>query len=213
MPRSSLDDELIDINRQLLAMGQMVNTIMIQAMEDLRTGDIEAARVVYQQDLIINDKRFQIQAHAIVMIALQQPMARDLRALASILVVTSELERMGDYGKEIALICIRLGNRLVPHYPQSLFEMAQKSTSMLTRALNAFVRDDLEAALNIHKQNDEVDVSYMDIYRELMNSTIRDARLIESVNLILWAAHNLERMADRVTNICERTQFIVTGEL
>lgn len=212
MSRRSMDEELFKIKEQLLVMGQMVNRIVLHAVEDLRTGDVEAARDACHQDAAINEKRFQIQAHAIVMIALQQPMARDLRLLASILALTSELERMGDYGKEIASVSIRIGNELVPHYPRSLFAMAQKSTDMLTRALLAFVDDDVNAATKIYDEDDEVDFLYMDTYTELMNSAIHDGRLIENVSRVLSAAHNLERMADRVTNICERTHFVATGE-
>ncbi|MEW6403687.1 MAG: phosphate signaling complex protein PhoU [Chloroflexota bacterium] len=212
MSRQSMDMELANVKQQLVTMGQMVNRLVLHAVEDLRTGDVDSARDAYEQDLMINDKRLQIQAHAIVMIALQQPMGRDLRLLASVLMLTSELERMGDYGKEIAAIGIRLGQQWGPRCPQTLCKMAEKSTSMLTRALAAFVNDDVIAANKIYAEEDEVDHLYLDVYRQLMNTTIADARVIEGVNYLLWAAHNLERMADRVTNICERTCFVATGE-
>lgn len=194
-------------------MGEMVTRIVLHATENLYSGDREEAWRTYQEDEIINEKRFEIQAHAIVIIAQQQTVARDLQVLASIFVLASELERIGDYGKEIAAIRLHLDNELLPSLPPSLSDMAQKSTDMLSRALFAFAAEDVDTATGIYQEDDNVDFLYIDVYNELMTSALHDARLIESVNCILWVAHNLERVADRVTNICERTRFVVTGEL
>lgn len=148
-----------------------------------------------------------------ILIATQQPMAHDLRLLASIMEISSELERMGDYAKGIANINIRMGDQPLLKPLIDIPRMAQIGVNMLHRALTAFINEDVEAARAIPQEDDEVDGLYIQIYHELMLFVIQDPKTIERANWLLWAAHNLERVADRVTNICERTIFIATGEL
>jgi phosphate transport system protein len=148
-----------------------------------------------------------------ILIATQQPMAHDLRLLASCMEVISELERMGDYAKGIANINIRMGDAPLLKPLIDVPRMAQKDVDMLHRALTAFVNEDVEAAQKIPMEDDEVDALYNQIYRELMTFVISDPTTMERANWLLWVAHNLERVADRVTNICERTVFIATGEM
>ena len=148
-----------------------------------------------------------------IAIATQQPMAHDLRLLASLLEVSGELERMGDYAKGIAKINILMGDQPLLKPLIDIPRMAQKGADMLHRALTAFVNEDAETARLIPYEDDEVDNLYDQIYHELMLFVIQDARSIERANWLLWVAHNLERLADRVTNICERTVFIATGEM
>src|SRR5512143_2856523 len=147
-----------------------------------------------------------------ILIATQQPMAHDLRLLASCMEIISELERMGDYAKGIANINIRMGDQPPLKPLIDIPRMAQKDVDMLHRALTAFVNEDVETAQTIPVEDDEVDALYNQIYRELMTFVIADPTTIERANWLLWVAHNLERVADRVTNICERTVFIATGE-
>ncbi|HEX5840520.1 MAG TPA: phosphate signaling complex protein PhoU, partial [Anaerolineales bacterium] len=158
-------------------------------------------------------KRFQIENQLMVLIATQQPMARDLRVLASTLEIISELERMGDYAKGIANINIRMGDVPLLKPLIDVPRMATKGVDMLHRALTAFVNEDVEIAKTLPVEDDEVDALYNQIYRELMTFIIADPKTIERANWLLWVAHNLERFADRVTNICERTIFIATGEM
>jgi phosphate transport system protein len=148
-----------------------------------------------------------------ILIATQQPMAHDLRLLASSMEIISELERMGDYAKGIANINIRMGDQPLLKPLIDVPRMAQKDVDMLHRALTAFIEEDVEAAQAIPIEDDEVDALYNQVYRELMTFVIADPKTMERANWLLWVAHNLERVADRVTNICERTVFIVTGEL
>jgi phosphate transport system protein len=148
-----------------------------------------------------------------ILIATQQPMARDLRILASTLEIVSELERMGDYAKGIANINIRMGDAPLLKPLIDVPRMANKGVDMLHRALTAFVNEDVETAQAIPVEDDEVDALYNQVYRELMTYVIADPTAIERANWLLWVAHNLERFADRVTNICERTIFIATGEM
>jgi phosphate transport system protein len=146
-----------------------------------------------------------------ILIATQQPMAHDLRLLASSMEIISELERMGDYAKGIANINVRMGDEKLLKPLIDIPRMAQKGADMLHRSLTAFVNEDVEAAKAIPMEDDEVDALYNQIYRELMVFVIEDPKNIERANWLLWVAHNLERVADRVTNICERTIFIATG--
>jgi phosphate transport system protein len=148
-----------------------------------------------------------------ILIATQQPMAHDLRLLASTMEIISELERMGDYAKGIANINIRMGEESLLKPLIDIPRMAQIGASMLHRALTAFVNEDVDAAKAIPLEDDEVDALYNQVYRELMLIIIQDPKSIERANWLLWTAHNLERVADRVTNICERTVFISTGEM
>jgi phosphate transport system protein len=148
-----------------------------------------------------------------ILIATQQPMAHDLRLLASTMEIISELERMGDYAKGIANINVRMGEEKLLKPLIDIPRMAQIGTSMLHRSLTAFINEDVETAKTIPAEDDEVDALYNQIYRELMMIIIQDPKSIERANWLLWVAHNLERVADRVTNICERTVFIATGEM
>ena len=174
---------------------------------------MEASRRIYAADAKINSKRFGIEEQVMILIATQQPMAHDLRLLASILEVSAELERMGDYAKGIATINIRIGDEALLKPLIDIPRMAQKGADMLHRALTAFINEDAETARAIPAEDDEVDDLYKQVSGELMNFVIADPKTIDRANYLDWTAHNLERFADRVTNICERTVFIVTGEI
>ncbi len=213
MLRKTFENEIRQVKDELLLLGSMVEQQTLDAVEALKKRDLEAARRVYATDAKINEKRFAIENQVMILIATQQPMARDLRLLASILEVSAELERMGDYAKGIATVNIRMGDQPLLKPLIDIPRMANIASSMLHRALTAFVNEDAEAAKAIPEEDDEVDGLYNQVYRELMTFVISDPRTIERANYLLWAAHNLERMADRVTNICERTIFIVTGEM
>jgi len=211
--RKTFDQELQHAKDEILLLGSMVEEAVISSMNALKKRDVEASQAIYEKDQKINEKRFEIENKVMILIATQQPMAGDLRLLASMLDVASELERMGDYAKGIATINIRMGNTPPLKPLIDLPRMAEKATDMLHRALTAFVTADAETARTIPQEDDEVDALYNQIYRELMTFIIQDPTTIERANFLLWAAHNLERMADRVTNICERTLFVATGEI
>jgi phosphate transport system protein len=191
----------------------MVEQSIIESVEALKKRDIAAAEKILAADKDINKKRFQIESQLLILIATQQPMAHDLRLLASCMEIISELERMGDYAKGIANINIRMGDSPLLKPLIDVPRMAQKGADMLHRALTAFVNEDIETARAIPVEDDEVDALFNQVYRELMTIVIGDPTSIERANWLLWTAHNLERFADRVTNICERTVFVVTGEL
>ena len=197
----------------MLLLGSMVEQQILGSVDALKKRDIVASHQIQQMDNQVNAKRYAIEEQVMVAIATQQPMAHDLRLLASILEVSGELERMGDYAKGIATVSIRMGDQALLKPLIDIPRMAQIGTDMLHKALTAFVNEDVNAARVIPIQDDEVDGLYDQVYHELMMFVIQDPRTIERANWLLWVAHNLERVADRVTNICERTVFTATGEM
>jgi len=211
--RKTFEQDVRQLKDDLLVLGSMVEDSTRGAVESLKKRDIPAASRILEMDRKINEKRYAIEEQVMVLIATQQPLAHDLRLLASILEVAGELERMGDYAKGIATINIRMGEQPLLKPLVDLPRMAEISTDMLHRALAAFIGEDAGSARLIPAGDDQVDQLYDQIYRELMTFVLQDPRNIERANWLLWAAHNLERLSDRVTNICERTVFIVTGEL
>jgi phosphate transport system protein len=213
MIRKTFENELQQIKDDVLVLGSMVESAILESVEALKKRDIKGAEKIIDEDRAINKKRFDIEKQLMILIATQQPMAHDLRLLASCMEIISELERMGDYAKGIANINIRMGEQPLLKPLIDIPRMAQIGTEMLHRSLTAFVNEDVETSRAIPLQDDEVDALYNQVYRELMLLIIQDPKSIERANWLLWVAHNLERVADRVTNICERTIFIATGEL
>jgi phosphate transport system protein len=213
MTRETLERKIQELLDQVLELGGMVEQSTLQAIDSLKNRDIESSKSVYAGDKQINDMRFEIESQCMIVMASQQPMATDLRILASILEISTELERMGDYAKGIALINIRMGEDPLLKPLIDLPRMAELTTDMLHRALDAFAKTDVEKARAIPKEDDQVDDLYNQVHRELITFMISDPTTIDRANNLMWAAHNLERMADRVTNICERTIFVATGEL
>ncbi len=212
-PRETLDRAIKKLLNEILIQGSMVENAIKESVDALINRDVEQAKVIYEGDRQINKKQFEIEESVITLIATQQPMARDLRLLTAILEVTTELERMGDYAKGIARITVRLGQDILLEPISEIPPMAEVCVDLLDRALHAFIDKDAEAARTIPKEDDKVDAFYNRIYRELMTHMIADPSTIDQANHLLWVAHNLERVADRVTNVCERIVFVVTGEL
>ena len=213
MIRKTFENEMQQVKDEILVLGSMVETAILDTVEALKKRDIKESEKILAADKEINKKRFEIESQLMILIATQQPMAHDLRLLASSMEIISELERMGDYANGIANINIRMGDQPLLKPLIDVPRMAQKSADMLHRALTAFVNEDVEAAKAIPIEDDEVDALYNQVYRELMTFVIADPKSIERANWLLWVTHNLERVADRVTNICERTIFIATGEM
>ena len=211
--RRTLETEIQELRNDLLYLGSMVEQQLIGAVDSMKKRDFDASQRIIDKDLEINKKRYSIEEKVMIVIATQQPMAHDLRLLASILEIAGELERMGDYAKGIATINMRMKNAPLLKPLIDIPRMAQKGTDMLHRALTAFINEDVETAKSIPAEDDEVDDLYAQIYRELMVLIIQDPKSIERANWLLWVAHNLERSADRVTNICERTIFVITGKV
>ena len=211
--RATFEAELNFLKDELLLLGNLVEQQIVDAVESFKNRDVTAAKMIVETDGKVNAKRYAIEEQVLITIATQQPMAHDLRLLASILEIAGELERMGDYAKGIATINVRMADEelIVPLIKIPI--MAEKCARMLHLAVNAFVTEDLEQAQRIPDEDEEVDQLYNEVYHTLMKQIVMDENAIQRVSWILWVAHNLERVADRVTNICERTIFTVTGEL
>jgi phosphate transport system protein len=211
--RTAFHRELEHVQEEVLVLGSMVEKAVLRSVDALRRRDTATARIIEAEDVLINKKRFEIEEAALMLIATQQPMASDLRRLAAVLQIVTDLERMGDYASGIARICIDIGDQ--PHIKPliDIPRMAEKSVSMLRRSLDAFIERDVAAAESIAREDDEVDDLYQQVYRELLTIMLANPRTIDQATRLLWAAHNLERVADRVQNICERVVFVVTGRM
>jgi len=213
MPRQTFERELQQLHDRILMLGSMVEEALARSVDCLKRRDHELARQIIAEDNRLNAIRFEIEDQTLTVIATQQPVAGDLRTLAAILEIALELERIGDYAKGIATISLLIGDEPLIKPLVDIPRMAVLAQSMMRRALQAFVEHNAELARAIPAEDDEVDALYNQVYRELLTHIIANPRVIEQSNYLLWAAHNLERAADRVVNICERVVFTVTGEL
>lgn len=213
MHRKIFETELQRLKDEVVWLGNLVAQAILDAVEALQKRDLAASRDVLAMDREINAKRFEIENRVVTLIATQQPMAYDLRLLASIFEIASELERMGDYAKGITRVSLRIGEQPLLKPPLDLPQMACKATDMLRRALRAFAQDDVEMARVLPREDDEVDILYDRVYNELIGYVVQDPRVVAQANWLLWVAHNLERVGDRVTNLCERIIYTVSGEM
>lgn len=213
MPREIFERKIKQIQDEILLLGSMVEQATLDSATAFKNRDIATSKTLVEDDQAINDKRFAIENAILILMATQQPLAHDLRLLASMLIVTNELERMGDYAKGIAHNTIRLGNREIPAPVRDIEKMAEKAVSMLHRSLSAFIKEDIKTAVSLPAEDDEVDGLFNKCYRSIVNAMIANPAIIDDSSLLLWIVHNLERFADRVVNICERTVFIKSGEM
>jgi phosphate transport system protein len=213
VPRSYYIHELQQLRDDVLIMASMVYQQVTDSVTALRTADLDLARRIISQDVEINRRRFSLEDDALTIIATQAPMAGDMRFLAGTLEVISELERIGDYGKGIGRITLMLGRDSGLRMPAQLDEMCELALAMLRKSIDAFVAGDVNTASAIPPQDDTVDQLYNMTNIELVRMVVAEPQKMPLVNLFSWAAHNIERTADRATNICERTLYMVTGEM
>jgi phosphate transport system protein len=212
MPRNTFDQEMQEIRDEILLLSSMVEQSIMYSVEALKDNDLRRSRQILSYDSRINQKRFEIETTIMVLIATQQPIAHDLRLLVASLDICTELERMGDYAKGIAHINLRSGGLGLPHIVGEIFTMAEKAVAMLHRAMTTFADENQEIARAIIREDDEIDKWYLKLYNDAIDSVVGDPRHMERAHYVIWAAHNLERLGDRVTNVCERVVYIVTGE-
>ena len=212
MSRKTFNREMQEVKNEVLLLASMVEEAVMESAQALKDNDLDRSRQVLQNDVSINRKRFEIEISIIVLMATQQPAARDLRRLAANLELCSELERMGDYAKGIASINIRSEGLSLPHILRDIYSMAEKAVDMLHRAMTTFADEDLQAAKAIIQEDDLIDECYSRLYYEAVHNVLGDPRNIERANYVIGVAHNLERLGDRVTNVCELVIYIITGE-
>jgi phosphate transport system protein len=211
--RTIFHKELREIQDDILAMGSMVEKAISRSVEALKNRDLELAKQVIADDKKVNQKRFEIEEKCIQLIATQQPMASDLRTVVAALNIITELERIGDHAEGIGKIAIMIGDEPPLKPLIDIPRMAQKTNEMLYRTLDAFINKDVEAAKKVAREDDEVDDLYNQVFRELLLFMMEDPKTVTRATRLIWVAHNLERSADRVTNICERVVFMVTGKM
>jgi phosphate transport system protein len=211
--RAIFHKRLREIQDDILVMGGMVEKAISRSLDALKSRDLVMARQIIADDQKINGKRFSIEEKCIQLIATQQPMASDLRIIVSVLNIISELERIGDHAEGTAKIVVMIGDEPPLKPLIDLPRMAEKTIDMLHRSLDAFVQRDAETARKIAAEDDEIDHLYDQVFRELLTFMAEDPRTITRATRLIWVAHNLERSADRVTNICERVVFLVTGKM
>ena len=213
MTRVEFDRQLAEIQEDMLVMSGMVETAIRRGIEALKDRDVELARQIITDDLAINRKRYETEDRCMEIIATQQPLAGDLRTLFSVLHITVDLERMGDHAEGIAKIALLLADQppLKPYI--DVPRMAEICIEMLRGSVEAFRDRDTDRAREIVNRDDEVDALYDQVYRELLTFMINDPKTIERATYLIWVAHNLERIADRVTNICERVVYLVEGTI
>jgi len=213
MTRTALDRQLAEIQEDMLVLAGMVESAIDRGIQALRNRDAELAREIIADDIKINRRRYETEERCLELIATQQPMAGDLRTIAAILYIIVDLERMGDHAEGIAKIALMLADEppLKPYI--DIPRMAQIATRMLMGSLEAFKHRDAARARAICNEDDEVDALYDQVYRELVTYMLQDSKTIERATHLTWVAHNLERIADRVTNICERVVYLVEGKI
>jgi len=211
MARTTFERYLSEIEEDMLVLAGMVERAIDRSIDALKNRDVELARVVIVEDMDINRKRYETEEKCLELLATQQPMARDLRTIVAILHVIIDLERMGDHAEGIAKIAIMLADEppLKPYI--DIPRMAEIAGRMLRESIEAFKLRDVAMARRVCDQDDEVDALYDQVYRELIVYMLKDTSTIERATHITWIAHNLERIADRVTNICERVVYMVQG--
>jgi phosphate transport system protein len=213
MPRLDFEHHLQTLQEELLVLGSMVEKAITRSTDALKNRNLALAQQVIEEDLKINKKRYDLEEMCIELIATQQPMARDLRVIIAVLNMIVDLERIGDHAEGNAKIAIMIGDEppLKPYI--DVPRMAEKTNEMLRGALDAFIKRDAAAASAIIAEDDVVDNLYDQVFRELLTYMAEDPKTINRATRLIWVAHNLERSADRVTNICERTIYVVTGNV
>jgi phosphate transport system protein len=213
MTRELFEKRLREMQDDVLIMGSMVEKAIQRSVDALRTRDVELSNAVITDDAAINSKRYEIEEKCIHTIALQQPMAADLRVLVAILFIATELERMADHAEGIGRINLMLGDEPLPPPINDIIDMGRMAGDMLRRSITAFVERDAPAARAICDEDDRIDTLYDRAYHALIQQVIHTPSELETVTYMIWTSHNIERIADRVTNICERVIFMVTGQL
>ncbi len=213
MLRLDLDRQLGQLQQEVVSLAEIVDKATMRAVDALKRRDLVESKQVVQEDDYIDQKRYEIEDRCIDLIATQQPMARDLRAIIALLHITVELERMGDYAEGIAKISLLMGEEAPLKPLIDIPRMADKATLMLRNSIDSLVSRDMVKANQVLQDDDEVDDLYDQVYRELLVFMLQDPQTIQRATYLLWAAHDLERSADRATNIAERVIYLVTGKM
>ena len=213
MLRADLDRQLNQLEQEVTSLAGIVDKATLRAIDALKTRDLAESRQVIKEDDYIDQKRYEIEERCVDLIATQQPMAGDLRNIIALMHISVELERMGDYAEGISKISLLMG----PNPPLKplidIPKMSDRATLMLRNSIDALVSRDVVKANQVLLDDDEVDALYDLVYRDLLVFMMEDPHTIERATYLLWIAHDLERIADRATNIAERVIYLVTGKI
>jgi phosphate transport system protein len=210
---SKLDRDLVSLRDDVLRLSDMTDKAISGSVNSFNELDINLATDTIANDARLNSLRYQIEQQGYHMLAMQQPTARDMRAIIAAIHIAVELERIADYAAGISKLTLKLSNAHVFKPTSDFANMVQVIREMLTATLDAYINWDASLAYKTFKRDDEVDEMAEKTYTHLVAVMGKESKTIESCTYMLWIAHNLERMADRVTNICERVIYMVTGEL
>jgi len=202
-----------EIQDKILAMGDMVTKEINRSVEALKKRDLKMAHQIIAADAKIDELRFAIEDRCIELVATQKPTTNDLRVIVAVLSIITELERIGDYAEGIARIVVMIGDEPPLKPLIDIPRMAELTTEMIDKSLKSFVTRDVELAKHVVTMDTSVDGLYDQVFRELLTFMMVDPKTINRATRLIWVAHNMERAADRVTNICERVVFMVTGKM
>jgi phosphate transport system protein len=208
-----LDHSIDEIRNDILRMGSFIGEQIANAVRALKNRDLSLAHRVVESDQRVNELRYRVESECVRTIATQQPAAKDLRYIIAAIHMAGELERIADHASGIASIAIRIGDEPLIKPLIDIPRMQEIACEMVQDALDAFVQMDAEAAKAVAARDEEVDELYVQVLRELLTFMMQDPKTITQSTYLLWVAHNLERIADRATNLCERVIFAVTAEL
>jgi phosphate transport system protein len=211
--KNVLDSQLRESKEEVLVMGGMVQKALGKAVEALKKRDLGLAHQVMAEDKLINQKRFAIEDKCISIIATQHPVATELRIIVAVLNIVTELERIGDYAEGISKIVIMIGDEPPLKPLIDIPRMADITIGMIRDALNSFVESDAKKANQVISVDNVVDSLYDQVFRELLTFMMADPKTINRATRLIWVTHNLERAADRATNICERVLYTITGKM
>ncbi len=209
--RMTFDKGLEEIQSDLLKISELVDHAISLSLQALAEGDIQLARQIVEDDEQINQLRFRIEEAALALIATQQPTATDLREVIALMNVVVEIERMGDYATGVATTVITIGDEPLLKPLIDLPKMVEIARSMLKDSVDALIARDEDRAKEIAARDDEIDVLYRAILSELVEIMVKRPDSVQRANMLLWCAHNIERIGDRATNIAERVVFVSTG--
>ncbi len=211
--RSHFAHDLKGLEQATVSLGEEAQRAIRRAMESLRWRDLALARGVVEHDRAIDERRWEIEERATALIATQQPAASDLRTVLAIVHIVTELERIADHGEGIARISLLLDGAALPQPISRLEEMAALGIAMTRRSLEAFLARDVELAREVCAQDDTLDALYEANHAEVFGRMLLEPQQAKPLTYQLWTSHNLERIGDRATNICERVAYLVTGRM
>ena len=213
MLRVDLDRRLNQLQQEVVSLAAIVDKAALRAVSALKDRDLEESQRVINEDDYIDQKRYEIEERCIDLIATQQPMARDLRHIVSLLHITVELERIGDYAEGISKISLLMGADQTLNPRVDIPQMADKATQMLRKSIDSLITKDVIMANQVLLDDDVVDALYDQVYRELLLFMVENPKTIKRETYLLWVSHDLERIADRATNIAERVIYLITGKI